>query len=346
MQRAVFHGGGRVSVEHCPTPTPAAGELLLRVHACALCGSDRDAWESGSVVTPGHEIAGEVVAAGSEVSTPIGTRGAVYLVNFCDHCALCMHESRGACLDKHGMIGFNRDGGFAQFVAIPERCLLPIHDRIDLDAAIMLLDVVGTAMHAIKRAAFATPPTSALVMGAGPVGLGCVLALNAVGVELIVAIDVSPFRLELARGLSKNFKSSSMVVAVPGGDTADDMVRSLLPDGPRLVIEASGNPSAQRQALDLLAPGGTMVIVGHSRGVLEIRTSRDLIQYERHILGSEYFDNREIGRNQDLLLSGTLAPVGIITHRLPLEKISEAYRLFWSGETGKVLVYPNGIPRG
>lgn len=334
MKRAVFRGSGRITVEEEAAPDPGREELLVRVHECALCGSDRGSWERGSAVTPGHEIAGTVVAAGDGATTAVGSAGAVFLVAFCDRCAMCRAGSRGACLDKEAMLGFDRDGGFAEYVSVPERCFLPVDSRLDLDDAAMLLDATGTAMHALRRlGCVEEPPESALVMGAGPVGLGCVLALRAVGVAEVVAVDVAPFRLDFARRLGAR--------PVAGGDAATDSVRSLLPDGPPVVIEASGNPAAQRQALDLLAPGGRMATVGHSSAPLELWTSRDLIQREKTLLGSEYFDTGEWASNQRLILEGKLAPSRLITHRLPLDEIEEAYRLFWSGETGKVLIYPD-----
>ncbi|MDP9379469.1 MAG: alcohol dehydrogenase catalytic domain-containing protein [Chloroflexota bacterium] len=337
MQRAVFLGEGRITVEQALEPQPGPGEVLVRVHTCTLCGSDRGMWERGSSVTPGHEVAGTVVEVGPGASLPAGSRGAVFLVAYCGECGMCGAGSRGACLRKEGMIGFDRDGGYAEYVAVPERCFLPVDDRLDLDDAAMLLDATGTAMHALRRAgALHSRPSSALVMGAGPVGLGVVLALRAVGVGSVLAVDIASYRLEFARRLG--------ATPIPGGEGAFDAVRAVLPGGPPLVIEASGNPAAQRQALDLLAPGGRLVIVGHSRKPLELWTSRDLIQQEKTLLGSEYFDPAEFEPNEQLVLQGKLAPRELITHRMDLGEIEEAYRLFWAGETGKVLLYPGGTP--
>lgn len=340
MRRAVFHGEGRITVEDAPMPEPGSGELLVRVYACALCGSDRGLWQDGNKTTPGHETAGIVVAVGPGAATPAGTFGAVFLVAYCGRCALCLAGSRGACLTKEAMLGFNRDGGFAEYVTVPERCFLPLNPGLHPDNAVMLLDVVGTAMHAWRRSGYADdPPAAALVVGAGPIGLGCVLTLRAVDVPEVVAVDVAPYRLELAGRLG--------ATVVEGGEGAVDRVRTLLPDGGApLVIEASGHPLAQRQALDLLAPGGKLVLVGHSRRPLEVWGSRDLIAPEKTMLGSEYFDNREFEANQALILNGTLDPTRTITHRFPLDEIEEAYRQFWGGETGKVLIYPNGVPEG
>ncbi|CAA9572154.1 MAG: hypothetical protein AVDCRST_MAG49-3740 [uncultured Thermomicrobiales bacterium] len=287
-------------------------------------------------MTPGHEVSGTVVEVGAGATVAVGARGVVFLVAYCGECRMCHAGGRGACIAKRGMVGFDRDGGFAEYVAVPERCFLPVDDRIALDDAALLLDATGTALHALRRAgATARPPESALVMGAGPVGLGCVLALRATGVREVLAVDIAPFRLAFAERLGAR--------PVAGGAEAVDGVRRLLPGGPPLVIEASGNPAGQRQALDLLAPGGTMVAVGHTRVPLEVWTSRDLIQSEKTILGSEYFDPGEFGPNQQLVLDGRLDPAALITHRFPLAEIEEAYRLFWAGETGKVLICPGGI---
>ena len=335
MKRAVFRGEGSITVEDAPIPILGPGELLVRVHACALCGSDRGAWERGSAATPGHEIAGVVVGAGSGATIPLGSKGAIFLVAYCGECARCSAGSRGACLEKAGMIGFDRDGGFAEFVAVPERCFLPLDPALSWEDGVMLLDVTGTPMHALRRAgALDPPPPSALVIGAGPVGMGAVVALRGVGVPRVLAVDLSPFRRAFAERLGAE--------AIEGGDAAGDAVRERLPGGPPLVVEASGSPAGQRQALDLLAPGGTLVLVGHSREPLELWGSRDLIAQERTILGSEYFDDREFEGNQRLILEGRLAPSRVITHRLPLDRLEEAYELFWGGETGKVLIYPHG----
>ncbi|MDP9351755.1 MAG: alcohol dehydrogenase catalytic domain-containing protein [Chloroflexota bacterium] len=338
MRRAVFRGSGHITVEDAQRPRPERGELLLRVHACALCGSDRRLWEQGSSVTPGHETAGTVVQAGADTSTPLGTMGAVFLVAFCGRCALCRAGSQGACLRKEAMLGFNRDGGFAEYITVPERCFLPIDSRLNADDAVMLLDVTGTAMHAVRRAGcLESPPSRALVMGAGPVGLGCILVLHAVGVPEVLAVDVAPFRLDFAARLGAE--------AIAGGDAAVEAVRRVMPEGPDFIIEASGHRTAQRQALDLLAPGGKMVVVGHSSGSIELWASRDLIRQEKMILGSEYFDTREFDYNQQMIVDGRLNPRQVITHRFPLEEIEEAYRLFWKGETGKVLIYPGRVTR-
>lgn len=336
MRRANFHGDGRITLEEAPDPLPARGELLLDVIAVGLCGSDRAVWTNGSAVTPGHETAGRVVGGGTGTQTAPGAVGSVFLVAWCGRCSRCLAGARGACIRKRAMLGFDRGGGFAEQIVIPERCFLPLDPTLPPETAVLLLDVTGTALHALRRCgAYDSPPRAALVMGAGPLGLGCVMALRAVGVERILALDLSAVRLDLAATLGAE--------VIAGGLDANEQVRAALPEGPLLVLEASGNPIAQRQALDLVSPGGTLVFLGHSPAALTVDVSRDLIAPEKQMIGSEYFDPGEYQENQQLILDGRLDPSLAVTHRFPLEDLAKAYELFWAGGTGKVLVFPSGI---
>jgi threonine 3-dehydrogenase len=338
MRRARFRGDGRIEIEEVPRPRPADGELLIAVHACAICGSDRAAFEAGSACTPGHEISGQVVEAGARTSVAEGTLASVFLVAWCGRCARCRAGGRGACVAKEGMIGFDRDGGYAEYVVVPERCLLPLPPGLDGDDGVALLDVTGTALHALRRAgAFDEPPEAALVVGAGPVGLGLILALRAVGTRRVVVAEPAEARQRLATELGGE--------ALEGGVRGARSIRDALPNGAPLVFDASGNPDGQRQALDAVAPGGTLVVVGHAPRPLELWTSRDLIATERTIMGSEYFDPGEFAENAALVLAGRLAPRRVITDHVGLDEIGEGYRRFWSGTTGKVLVHPQGVPR-
>jgi threonine 3-dehydrogenase len=336
MARALFPGGGKIVLTDAPVPRPGPGELLVRVDAAATCGSDRYLLEHGSEATPGHEAAGTVVGRGPGTTVAEGTLGAVFLVAFCGTCDRCRARSSGACLAKQGMLGFTRDGGFAEYELVPERCFLPLDARLTADDGVMLLDMTGTPMHALRRASlYDAPPDRVAVVGAGPVGLACVMALRAIGVRQVIAFDVVPYRLAFASRLGAE--------AIPADSDARERAKKAAGPLP-VVIEASGNPRGQRLALDLVGAGGQLIVIGHSQTPLEVSSTRDLIEQEKTILGSEYFDPGEFEANQELVLAGRHSPALLITHRFPLVEIEEAYRLFVSGVTGKVLIYPNGIP--
>ena len=275
-----------------------------------------------------------MVAVGQETKLPLGTRGAVYLVGYCGECRMCRRGETGACLQKERMIGFTHDGAYAEYMVAPERCVLAIDDHMHLDNANMLLDVLGTTFHAIRRTRLDPAEMRAVcVMGAGPIGQGAIIALRGLGVSTIYAVDVNPVRLAMAARLGAKTLDGRE------GDVVQ-RVRALVPDGPDFVLEATGNRVAQRQAIDMVAADGPVIIVGHSQEPFEVRSSVDLIAQEKMLIGSEYFGVHEFAQNLALLREGRVDPLPVITHRMPLDQIEEAFRLYWSGTTGKVLVCP------
>jgi threonine 3-dehydrogenase len=334
---ARFLGGGRVVVEERPVPEPRPGEVLVRVGACALCGSDRAAFRDGSPVTPGHETAGEVAAVGQGVTgVGVGARGVVYLVDYCGSCAACRHGWTNVCLARRRMYGFDAPGGLAEYQAVAAHCFLPVDPRLPADLATTLLDLFGTTAHALRRVGLAvggTPPASLAVLGCGPVGLGALAVAGALGVPERYGVDLVDRRLAMAERLG----------AVPVDAGAGDpvaAVRARRPDGCDVVVEAAGRAATQRQAIELAGPGGRVAIVAHSAEPLELRTSADLIRREVSLVGAEYFPVAELAANAELVAAGRLDPTPLVTDRFPLVEVEQAYHAFWSGRTGKVVVTP------
>lgn len=333
MRVATFPGGRRVEISERAIPEPGPGEVLVRVGACALCGTDREGFERGSQVVPGHETAGTVVRCGPGTDTPReGTTGVVYLVEFCGDCFACRKGSTNMCLDRRAMYGLSAPGGFAEYLIVRADCFLPVAPSLPLDRATTLLDLFGTTRHALLRSGKAAPHSLGVV-GCGPIGLGAIAVALASGTKRVYASDVSPHRLDLAGGLG------AVTIDAAAGDTVDQF-RGLEPDGCEVVIEAAGLPDTQRQAIAMAAPGGRVMIVAHSRGTLELRTSVDLIQREVSLVGSEYFPIGEFGATQALVAEGRLDPAPILTHSYPLDELKEACDTFFSGASGKVVIHP------
>lgn len=177
MRVPVFVGQGRIEIGDRAEPEVGPGQLLIQVQANALCGSERGQFLNGSRVTPGHEAAGTVVAAGPGTSTPPGTVGAIYLMDYCGTCRSCRLGYTNQCLQRRGDMGFNRDGGYGPLELTPESLFFPVADGITAAEATLLLDIMGTGGHALERASVVRPDIeSLLVTGAGPIGLG-VLAM-------------------------------------------------------------------------------------------------------------------------------------------------------------------------
>jgi len=333
MQVPLFRGAGKIDFGDKEVPKPGPGELLIEVKANALCGSERGQFQNGSAITPGHEAAGIVVVAGPDTSVAVGTPGVIFLMDFCGTCRSCRLGFTNQCLGKRADMGFNKDGGYGPYELIHESIFFPVDLDIPLSEATMLLDVMGTSSHALKRAQSVHGDIQSVVIaGTGPVGLG-VLAMTRIllGDEIPVLIaDMIQYRLELAARL---------------GGTPIDLREQSLEDGVRqhtsagvdLAFDTSGKSQARRACLDVLAKRGVLVCVGHGEG-LDLTVSTDLIAPERAILGSEYFCFNELPEILQHLRTHRAYLRQIITHHYPVECLQEAFEVFFGGETGKVVV--------
>ena len=328
-----FLGEGRITFTEKEVPTPGAGQLLLKVTANALCGSERGQFYRGTSVTPGHEGAGVVIAAGEDTRTTIGTPGVVYLMDYCGECRSCRQGLTNQCLHKRGDMGFNRDGGYGAYELVPESIFFPVDPEIPPAEATLLLDIMGTNGHAIGRAKLVHPdPQSMVVAGAGPIGLGMLaMAKIRFGPDFpVVIFDLSEWRLDLAEKL---------------GGLPVDLNRHSLPGGLQhhglaevdLAMDTSGKGEARQACMAALAKRGVLVCIGHGQG-LTLDVSPDLIATERAVMGSEYFRYSELAENLVLLRQRRAELRPIITHRFGVEDIQAAFELFFQGQTGKVIV--------
>ena len=328
-----FIGGGRFGTWEREVPRPGPGQLLLSVKANAICGTDRQQFMDGSNVVPGHEAAGVVVAAGPGTSTLVGTPGVVYLMDYCGACRPCMAGATNQCEAKRADMGFTHDGGYGPYELVHETNSFPVPADLPLTDATLLLDVMGTTGHAIRRAQLVTPDIRALaVSGAGPIGLGLVVMARLVlGPDVPVLVgDINPERLALIESLggrSVDLRSRTFADALRANGLA----------GVDVAIDTAGRAISRRGLLDVLARRGCLVCVGHGEG-LELTVSQDLIAPERAILGSEYFRYDELPGNLALLVANRDALAAIITHRFPIGDLARAFELFMSGTTGKVVV--------
>lgn len=328
-----FRGGGRIEWAEQVVPRPGPGQLLLRVRANALCGSDREQYYRGSAVTPGHETAGEVIEVGSGAATPTGTAGVVYLMDYCGRCRSCRLGHTNQCLDKRADMGFTADGGYGQYELVHETNFFPT-PGIPPVAATLLLDVMGTSSHAISRALHARPDVESVsIAGAGPIGLGLAAMCRIIlGADTPVLIsDVNEYRLALARSLGAE------TVHTPS-DTLPAAARRLGLDGVDAAFDSTGRRLARHELLEsLTARRGVLVCIGHGED-LRVDVSAQLIAPERSILGSEYFRYDELPANLQRLRDNKQFLGQIVTHRCPADRLDEAFVTFLTGHTGKVVV--------
>lgn len=324
-----FRGEGRIEYADRGYPDPGPGELLLAPRANAICGTDRGFWNRGAKHVPGHETAGVVVQAGPDTTIAAGTRGVVFLMDFCGACRSCRLGATNQCLAKRADMGIADDGGFGPYELVHESNFFPITDDVDFATATMLLDVMGTSGHAISRARLLRDDIeSVYVAGAGPIGVG-VLVMT----KLVLGKDV-PVRISDVSGWRREFAATFGGIPVDPADLGE--VGRV-----DVAFDASGKEVARRGALDVLDQRGVLVCVGHGETVT-LDVSGDLIAPEHAVLGSEYFRYDEMPRNLELLRAHTDYIGRVITHRVPIEELGHAFELFLSGKSGKVVVEQEG----
>jgi threonine 3-dehydrogenase len=323
-----FAGDGSITFVERDYPDAGPGQLLLRVEANAICGSDRGQYYNGSEVVPGHEAVGTVVQAGVGTTVEVGTRGAVFLMDYCGVCRSCRSGFTNQCTAKRADMGFSHDGGYGPYEIVHETNFFAVGPDVSAVEATLLLDVMGTSGHALARAGVVRPDIeSVYIAGAGPIGLGLlVMAKLLLGRDIPIHIsDVTPWRLEYAERLGGRPVDASLESALSALSDVD------------VAFDSTGRQPARRAALDLLGRRGVLVCVGHGEG-LTLDVSKDLISPEHSILGSEYFRFDEMGTNLALLLAHRQELSQVITHTRPVAEIAEAFELFFSGRTGKVVV--------
>lgn len=329
-----FIGSRKIQTVTKPVPHPGPGQLLIEVRANALCGSERSQFINGTEITPGHEAAGVVVIAGEGTTTPIGTPGVVFLMDFCGECRSCQQGYTNQCLAKRGDMGFNQDGGYGVYELVHETIFFPVGNDLPLTEATMLLDIMGTGGHAIKRAQLVHPDIrSLLVPGAGPVGLGVLaMAKLLLGETVpIVISDVVPYRLKIAERMG----------GLPVLATEMSLEEGLRYHGlgaPDVAIDCAGRAAVRDESLRLLAHRGVLVSVAHGEGLYIENLYRDFVFREMTLISSEYFAFQELEENLRLLKANRGYLDQIITHRFGVNDIQNAFELFFRGETGKVVI--------
>ena len=328
-----FVGDRQIKTTTKLVPHVGAGQLLLQVKANALCGSERPQWAGGTDVTPGHEAAGIVVAAGEGTTTPVGAAGVVFLMDFCGECRNCRQGFTNQCLCKRGDMGFNRDGGYGQYELIHENLFFPVGD-LPLTEATLLLDIMGTGGHAIKRAGLVhSDIRTILIPGAGPIGLGVLaMAKLLLGEEVNVMIsDVVPYRLKMAEAMG-GLPVNSLKMTLAEGLKHHGL------EAPDVAIDCAGKAVVRDECLDLLAHRGVMVSVAHGEGLKINSLYGDFVAREMTLIGSEYFAFHELAENLPILEANRSYMDQIITHRMGVDEVQHAFELFFGGETGKVVI--------
>jgi len=331
-------------IESVPVPGVGHGDVLVRVKAASICGTDLhiygwDRWSQGRIkppVTLGHEFCGVVECVGADVTAArAGDFVSAEMHVNCGHCHQCRLGEAHICQNLR-IIGIDQDGAFAEFVKIPASNIWK------LDAAIpehygAILDPLGNAVHTVLAGPIAGQ--TVLVTGCGPIGLMSIAVAKACGSSTVFATETNENRRAMAK------KMGADVVLNPA---AEDAVLRILAEtngtGVDALLEMSGNPTAIQQGFKALRAGGRASLLGIPTENVPLDLVNDVIFKGATVQG--IYGRRMYGtwvQMTALLKAGRLDLEPLFGEREPLEKFENAFRKLQGGLAGKILLYPNGL---
>jgi L-iditol 2-dehydrogenase len=334
----------RLEIVDLPTPDVTAEDVLVRVHACGICGSDVHGYDgsSGRRIPPlvmGHEAAGTVVEVGAQVGEfQPGDRVTFDSTISCGHCHYCSAGRINLC-DRRMVLGvscgdYRRHGAFAEYVVVPRHIVYPLPDALSFEHAAMT-EAVSVALHAVGRASLAATAT-VLVLGSGMIGLLVIQALRHRGCGRIIAVDLQPCRLEMAKQVGADagyLAGSDALTAAIGEETGGK--------GVGLAFEVVGATEPVRAAVECTRKGGQVVLVGNLAPNVELPL-QSVVTRELDVLGS-CASSGEYAECIEMLASGAIEVDPIISAVAPLEEGPIWFDRLYQGESDllKVILQPN-----
>jgi L-iditol 2-dehydrogenase len=322
MNACVLHAIADLRHEAVPRPAPGPGEVLVRVGACGVCGSDLPrVFEKGTYhfpTIPGHEFAGTVEAVGAEADAAwIGKKVAVFPLLPCFACPPCGLGAYAQC-EHYNYLGSRCDGAFAEYVCAPVWNLLPVPEGVSMEAAAMV-EPAAVAAHALRRAGLDLGD-SVLIIGAGPIGVLVGLWAKAWGASRVLIADIDVARLRFAKqaGFEHLFDPRS-------GDMAEWTRNKTHGRGADVVVEASGSAAAYAQAMTCARTFGKVVLLGNPAGGMALPQDAywAILRKELTVVGAWNSVYSALPKNEwqlalDAMASGALPVETLITHRTPL----------------------------
>ncbi|HUG04377.1 MAG TPA: zinc-binding dehydrogenase [Steroidobacteraceae bacterium] len=308
--------GRPLVAENLAMPEPGAHDVLVRVRAAGICHSDQH-YRAGVAPTRlpctlGHEVAGTVEACGNLVTGfSAGDRVCLNYLVTCGECGYCRAGQEPFCV-RGEMIGKHRDGGFAEFVCVPERGVLPLPASIPFEQGAIMMCSSATALHALNQARVAAGDTVA-VFGVGGLGVSAIQLARLRGVQTVYAVDLHPRKLALAGALG----------AIPVNARADDPVAVIrrLTDGRGVdaALELIGLPLTMQQAIRSLAVHGRAALAGLTDRPLSFSPYHDLLNREAEVIGVSDHLATELRQLIGFVERGQLDLSAVVTQTIPLD---------------------------
>jgi (R,R)-butanediol dehydrogenase/meso-butanediol dehydrogenase/diacetyl reductase len=348
VRAARLHTTEDLRVEEIDEPTPGPGEVKLRNAYAGICGSDLHSYSmprppgmgrphplTGATRPQvlGHEFSGTVVGLGPGVTgVSVGDRAAVFPIYSCGSCAACRKGRVNACrqIGFHGLTAAG--GGMAEFTVVAASMLHVLPESVDLRMG-ALVEPMAVAWHAV-RVSGVRPGQSALVAGAGPIGIGLWFALRAHGVDAVVVSEPGPPRRAAIARLG------AAAVVDPVAEDLGHSLRAVAPDGVDVAFDAAGVGAAITSSLDLLAPGGGLVVVAMHERLVELDVT-PVVMGERSIVGSLAYLPEDFDAVIGAMADGRYDLTGWVAE-IALDEVTHALGELRAGRGMKVLVSPTG----
>lgn len=330
-------------VRQVPVPEIGARDVLIRVRAASICGTDLhiyswDRWAQRRLRPPlvfGHEFCGHVERVGDEVTgLKEGEFVSAEMHVACGLCYQCRTGQSHICQNVR-IIGIDADGCFAEFVKIPATNVWKIDPAIPVEYA-AILDPLGNAVHTVLAGEIAG--MSVAITGAGPIGLFSIAIAKACGGAPVFVTEPHPYRQKLAMKMG-----ADVVLDPTSSDAVAEVMNRTSGVGVDVVLEMSGHPDALRQGFQMLRRGGRISLLGIPAKPLEIDLANDVIfkgAIVQGINGRRVFDTWY--KMQALLKSGALKLDPLITDRMPLADFDKGIQMLLSGDASKILLFPDG----
>jgi 2-desacetyl-2-hydroxyethyl bacteriochlorophyllide A dehydrogenase len=354
MQAAVLFGHGDLRVTEANVPEPGAQEVLIRVEACAICGTDpkiiAHGWPGNppfGQYIPGHEFAGAVAALGEGVTNyALGDRIAVEPHKGCGICENCVRGFYTTCLNYgdikagHRHYGFTVNGGYAQYAVSHVNTLHRIPSSLSFDEA-TLITTAGTALYGITRIGGVRPGETVVVSGPGPIGLMACQLARTLGAGTVILTGTRPERLKLGEALG-----AKITLNVRECETAKEIFKLTGGVGADLTIECAGTAQAARDAVEFTRKNGRVALVGIYEGDVPVNLNK-VVQWNMTLAGGKAEGDWSLRRVLPLMADGRIKAKPLITHRFPLSEINEAMSTFVERTGGaiKVIVHPQKARR-
>jgi threonine dehydrogenase-like Zn-dependent dehydrogenase len=343
MTGAYLPGNSTTVLREVAVPEPGHGEVLIRMKASTICGSDirciyhehlGKGPEGYQDVIAGHEPCGQIVKTGPGCRRfAAGDRVIVYHISGCGLCNDCRRGYMISCTSEkyRRAYGWQRDGGMADFLLAEEKDLVHLPDELSYADGAQVACGFGTVYEGLEKVGI-SGNHAVLITGLGPVGLATAALCRKLGAQLIIGIDVVPARMQLARDLRLCDE-----VLPSGADNVAEIRKLTGGQGVERAVDCSANDAARATAIRATRKWGRIVFLGEG-GRVEFNPSPDIIHDQKTIYGSWVTSTWLMEELVERLVRWNLHPADLVTHRFPLDRVGDAYSLMASGNCGKVAV--------